>query len=110
MAAQGIAGARETQMQKALCAAALAVVVMAAPASAKTFRWANDADVDSLDPYVRQEVFLLSFDGNIYEPLVRRDRNLRLAPALATHWSQPPPHVWPFTLRPGVRFPDSTPF
>ena len=97
-------------MRKALSAAALAVIVMAAPAAAKTFRWANEADVDSLDPYVRQEVFLLSFDSNIYEPLVRRDRNLQLEPALATHWSQPAPDVWRFTLRQGVAFQDGTPF
>src|ERR1700719_3849048 len=96
--------------KKALCAAALAAMVMAAPAGAKTFRWANDADVDSLDPYVRQEVFLLSFDSNIYEPLVRRDRKLRHEPALATGWSQPALDVWRFTLRPGVVFQDGTPF
>jgi peptide/nickel transport system substrate-binding protein len=97
-------------MLKALCAAALAAMVMAAPAGAKTFRWANEGDVDSLDPFVRQEVFLLSFDSNIYEPLVRRDRNLRLEPALATHWSQPASDVWRFTLRQGVAFQDGTPF
>src|SRR5580704_4072775 len=96
--------------KRALCAAALAAMVVAAPAGAKTFRWTNDADVDSLDPYVRQEVFLLSFDSNIYEPLVRRDRNLRLEPALATHWSQPASNVWRFTLRHGVTFQDGTPF
>lgn len=97
-------------MRKALCAAALAAFMMAAQASAATFRWANEADVDSLDPYVRQEVFLLSFDSNIYEPLVRRDRNLRPEPALATHWSQPATDVWRFTLRQGVVFQDGTPF
>ena len=97
-------------MRKALCAAALAVMVMAAPAGAKTFRWASEADVDSLDPYARQEIFLLSFDSNIYEPLVRRDRNMRLEPALATAWSQPALDVWRFTLRRGVTFQDGTPF
>jgi peptide/nickel transport system substrate-binding protein len=97
-------------MGKALCAAALAAMVMAAPAGAKTFRWANEADVDSLDPYVRQETFLLSFDSNIYEPLVRRDRNMRLEPALATAWSQPALDVWRFTLRQGVAFQDGAPF
>ena len=97
-------------MRKALCATALAAMVMAAPAGAKTFRWANEADVDSLDPYIRQETFLLSFDSNIYEPLVRRDRNMRLEPALATAWSQPALDVWRFTLRRGVTFQDGTPF
>jgi peptide/nickel transport system substrate-binding protein len=97
-------------MRRALCAAALAAMVMATPAGAKTFRWANEADVDSLDPYVRQETFLLSFDSNIYEPLVRRDRNMRLEPALATEWSQPALDVWRFTLRRNVTFQDGTSF
>ena len=44
----------------------------AAVAQANTFRWANDGDVNSMDPYARQETFLLSFNANIYEPLVRR--------------------------------------
>ena len=48
------------------------------PASAKILRWSNDQDVFSLDPYARQETFLLSFDSNIYEPLIRRGKDLRL--------------------------------
>jgi peptide/nickel transport system substrate-binding protein len=94
-------------------AAALAAVLGAiafAPAGAATFRWTNDSDVASLDPYARHETFLLSFDSNIYEPLIRHDRNLRLEPALATEWSQTAPEVWRFKLRHGVRFQDGTPF
>jgi len=81
-----------------------------APADAAVFRWANDGDVNSLDPYARNETFLLAFDQNIYEPLVRRDRNLQLEPALATAWSQTAPDTWRFTLRDGVVFSDGTPF
>ena len=99
-------------MREMFCAAALAAVVvgLAAPAGGATLRWANDADVASLDPYARQEIFLLSFDSNIYEPLVRRDRNLRLEPALATEWSEIAPEVWRFKLRRDVSFHDGTPF
>jgi peptide/nickel transport system substrate-binding protein len=79
-------------------------------ASAAVFRWANDGDVNSLDPYARSETFLLSFNANIYEPLVRRDRDLKLEPALATEWSQTAPDVWRFKLRQGVKFSDGTPF
>ncbi|HVJ54554.1 MAG TPA: ABC transporter substrate-binding protein [Aliidongia sp.] len=79
-------------------------------ASAAVFRWANDGDVNSLDPYARNETFLLSFDANMYEPLVRRDRNLKLEPALATEWSQTAPDTWRFKLRQGVKFSDGTPF
>ena len=88
--------------------AAWAAVASAAPAA--TLKWASDTEVSSLDPYARQETFLLSFDSNIYEPLVRRDRNLRLEPALALAWTQAAPTVWRFTLRQGVKFQDGTPF
>jgi peptide/nickel transport system substrate-binding protein len=90
--------------------AAIAAAALATPAEAKTFRWANDSDVNSLDPYARQEIFSLSFVSNIYEPLIRRDGNLRLEPSLAIEWGQLSPHVWRFKLRPGVRFHDGTPF
>jgi len=49
-----------------------AAIGISGSAGAATFRWANDADSNSMDPYARQETFLLSFDSNIYEPLVRR--------------------------------------
>jgi peptide/nickel transport system substrate-binding protein len=90
----------------------LAAVLLAATtlaAQANTFRWANDGDVNSMDPYARNETFLLSFNANIYEPLVRRDRNLAVEPALAVRWEQPSPTVWRFHLREGVRFSDGTP-
>ncbi|MBI3708391.1 MAG: ABC transporter substrate-binding protein [Proteobacteria bacterium] len=91
--------------------AALAILAMlAGTADAKTFRWSNDGDVSSMDPYSRQETFLLSFMLNVYEPLVQHDRNLKREAALATEWSQPSPTVWRFKLRPGVKFHDGTPF
>jgi peptide/nickel transport system substrate-binding protein len=79
-------------------------------AEAANFRWANDGDVNSMDPYARQETFLLTFNGNIYEPLIGRDRNLKLEPALATKWERTQPTVWRFALRQGVKFHDGTPF
>jgi peptide/nickel transport system substrate-binding protein len=82
----------------------------AGSADAKTLRWANGRDVFSLDPYARQERFLLSFDSNIYEPLVRRGEGLSLEPALATRWSQVAPDRWRFELRRSVRFQDGAPF
>jgi peptide/nickel transport system substrate-binding protein len=91
-------------------AALLGWAAWADPASAKTFRWAAADDVASLDPYSRREIFQLSFLGNIYEPLVRRDSDLALEPALATDWEQAAPLVWRFHLRRDVRFQDGTPF
>ncbi len=103
------------KMRKTAALLLLAAVLLgwasgADPALAKTFRWAASSDADSLDPYSRRETFLLSFLGNIYEPLVRRGRDLALEPDLATDWAQAAPLVWRFHLRRGVKFQDGTPF
>src|SRR3546814_5392466 len=63
-----------------------------------------------MDPYARQETFLLSFMANVYEPLARRDRNLKLEPALATKWTQVNPTLWRFELRQNVKFQGGEPF
>ena len=93
-----------------VAAVAAGALLAAQPGSAKTFKWANDGDVSSMDPYARNETFLLSFMANIYEPLARRNRQLKLEPALATKWEQPSPTLWKVTLRQGVKFSDGTPF
>ncbi|HKU98047.1 MAG TPA: ABC transporter substrate-binding protein, partial [Vineibacter sp.] len=82
----------------------------AAAVDAKTFKWANAGDVSSMDPYYRNETFLLAFLENIYEPLVRRDQKLGLEPGLAVKWGQTAPTTWFFDLRSGVKFHDGTPF
>jgi peptide/nickel transport system substrate-binding protein len=97
---------RQSLAMSALACAAL----LAGGAEAKTFKWANSGDVSSMDPYARQETFLLTFTANIYEPLVRRDKELKLEPALAVKWGQIDPTHWYFDLRQGVKFQDGTPF
>ena len=87
-----------------------ALGVLTAVADAKTFRWANDGDANSMDPYARQETFLLLFDQSMYEPLIRRNREMKLEPGLATEWSRTAPDTWRFKLRQGVKFHDGTPF
>src|SRR6266508_2127554 len=78
----------------ALAAIGCAGLAMGLMAEAKTFKWANSGDVSSMDPYARQETFLLTFTQNIYDPLIRRDKNLKLEPALATKWGQSDPTTW----------------
>src|SRR3974390_235440 len=87
----------------------LATTLAAQPASAANFRWANDGDVGAMDPATRQETVQLSFLANIYEPLVRQGKDLKLEPALATSWEKPSPTVWRFHLRPNVKWQDGTP-
>ncbi len=79
-------------------------------AGAQTIRVANQGDALSMDPHSLNESLQLSVTGNIYEPLVGRNKDLSLAPALATRWAQLSPTVWRFELRRGVLFHDGTPF
>lgn len=98
-------------MQKlALAPILMGLVAIHSIASAQTIRVANQGDATSLDPHSLNESLQLSLLGNVYEPLITRNRDLSLAPALATAWRQTAPTVWRFELRQGVRFHDGTPF
>ena len=97
------------QMKTRLIAAA--VLAAAALASqAQTVRIANQGDSLSMDPHSLNESLQLSVTGNVYEGLVGRNRDLSLAPALATSWKQVSPMVWRFDLRKNVQFHDGKPF
>jgi peptide/nickel transport system ATP-binding protein len=85
-------------------------VALGGTAEAKTFRWANDGDPTTMDPHARSDLFVTSFDMNMYEALLRRDRDLKLEPSLATEWSNIDPTTWRFKLRQGVKFHDGTLF
>src|SRR4051812_5548266 len=89
-----------------------AAVLLAAgfAAQAQTVRVANQGDSLSMDPHSLNESLQLSVTGNVFEPLVGRNKDLSLAPALATSWKQTSPTVWRFELRKGVQFHDGTPF
>jgi len=91
-----------------LLAASLAL--LAPLAQSVTLRVADQGDVQSMDPHSLNESLQLSFTGNVYEPLVERGKDMGLAPALATKWTQTSPTVWRFDLRQGVKFHDGTPF
>jgi peptide/nickel transport system substrate-binding protein len=87
----------------------VAVLLSAAsldPASAQTLRWASQGDPLTLDPHSQNEGLTNNINGQIYERLVKRDRQLNIVPHLATQWRQVSPLLWRFTLRPGVRFHD----
>jgi peptide/nickel transport system substrate-binding protein len=92
----------------ALVGTALAATTFVA--SAATLRIGNQGDAQSLDPHSLNESLQLTVVGNVYEPLVTRDRSYKLAPSLATDWKQTSPTVWRFNLRKGVQFHDGTPF
>ena len=67
-----------------LYAAAFAVCATAAQGVfAQTVRIANQGDALSMDPHSLNESLQLSVTNNVYEPLVGRNKDLSLAPALA---------------------------
>ena len=87
----------------------IAIAATCGLAQAVTLRVANQGDATSMDPHSLNETLQLSITGNVYEPLVGRDKKLGLAPALATKWAQTSPNIWRFELRRGVKFHDGTP-
>lgn len=94
----------------ALAMAGTALAATSLVASAVTLRVGNQGDALSMDPHSLNESLQISVNENVYEPLVTRGRDYKLAPALATSWKQTSPTVWRFELRKGVQFHDGTPF
>ena len=91
-------------------AALLTLTATSLLANAQTIRIANQGDALSLDPHSLNESLQLSTDANVYDTLVGRNKDLTVAPLLATSWKQTSPTVWRFELRKGVKFHDGTPF
>ncbi|MDB5751001.1 MAG: hypothetical protein JWP65_1422 [Ramlibacter sp.] len=77
---------------------------------AQVLRWTSQGDVQTMDPHSHNEVLTNSVNGQVYETLVRRDRQLALAPGLAVAWTHLAPTLWRLALRPGVKFHDGSPF
>jgi peptide/nickel transport system substrate-binding protein len=107
----------QPQRAAAVLAAALAaftvfvaLFALAPAAHAQTLRWASQGDPQTMDPYSQNEAFTNAMNGQIYEYLVARDRNLGIVPQLATEWTHESPTKWTFKLRRGVKFHDGRPF
>ncbi|MEJ6021060.1 ABC transporter substrate-binding protein [Ramlibacter sp. PS4R-6] len=99
-----------TKTKNWLYAIAAAAALATGAAQAVTIKIGNQGDALSMDPHSLNESLQLTVTENLYEPLVTRDRNYKLAPGLATSWKQTSPTVWHFDLRKGVQFHDGTPF
>jgi peptide/nickel transport system substrate-binding protein len=95
-----------------LLAAALAASLFgAASGEARVLRWARSMDVASLDPHAANTGPHILIAHQIYEPLILRQVDGWMVPALATSWTLTrDPSVWEFKLRPNVRFHDGAAF
>jgi len=88
-------------------AALLATTALSAAAVfAETIRWARAAEALTLDPHSQNEGPTTTLMHQIYEPLIIRNMEGAMEPALALSWepSSDNPNVWVFQLREGVTF------
>src|SRR5215510_501172 len=99
-------------LRQILLATATASIVAfsAMPASSQTIRYANQGELKSLDPYTLKETTTIAHHAHVYEGLVTRDKELKIAPGLAESWETPEPTRWRFHLRKGVKFHNGDPF
>ena len=108
-----------TRLQRWLIAALTAALLLGSavaqdpePVRGGTVTVAISADPPGWDPTLStsQEIARVTY-GNVYEGLVRFDRNGAIVPALATAWQVSSDGLaWTFTLREGVRFHDGSAF
>jgi peptide/nickel transport system substrate-binding protein len=86
----------------------LAIAIAAASASqsvnAKTFRFSAANDYQTADPHSQNTGINNALNGQVYEGLVCRGKNLEIIPQLATSWKQTGQNTWVFNLRKGVKF------
>ena len=90
-------------------AAAAVLTAFAAPAAARTLRWASQGDILTFDPMAQNESLNNTFADYVYDGLVRYNKQFVPEPALAASWTRPEPTRWRFVLRKGVRFHDGSP-
>ncbi len=87
-----------------------AITILVGPARAQTLRWASQGDPQTMDPHSQNESLTNAMNGQVYEFLIGRDKQLNLVPQLATEWKQTGPLQWRVKLRPNVKFHDGSPF
>ena len=90
-------------MTRLLTAAAM-LLATASWGHAETFKWASQTDPQTMDPHAVNSAPVLGFLNNVYEGLVRRDKNMVIEPALAESWEALGSEGWRFRLRQGVTF------
>jgi peptide/nickel transport system substrate-binding protein len=111
--ASAISGERSLMsVRYTLLAATIASIaaLSMSPASSQTLRYANQGELKSLDPYTLKETTTIAHHAHVYEGLVTRDKELKIAPALAESWETLDPTHWRFHLRHNVKFHNGDPF
>jgi len=101
-------------MLRTLRLAAIALVASLAPlgsmAKDREVSIGLGATITSIDPHYHNLSPNNSLLLHIFEPLIQRDENQKLAPGLATSWKAIDDLTWEFKLRKNVKFHDGSPF
>lgn len=94
----------------ALCSAAAMAVMLGAPAAhAKTFKWSSASDIPTFDIHSQNNALGNGVHAAVYDSLVYyNSRTFKVEPLLATSWREVSPTQVRFTLRSGVKFSDGT--
>lgn len=86
-------------------------LALALPATAEEFKFAVTTDPQTMDPHAVNSAAVLGFLNNVYEGLVRRDKDMSIEPSLAVSWEPiGEGEGWRFHLREGVTFQDGSAF
>ncbi len=88
----------------------LCCLMLAAPLSAKTLRFAPAADPVSLDPHVQLSGDMLIYSHIVFDPLIRWTKDMDFEPRLAERWERIDENTMRFHLRKGVKFHSGNPF
>lgn len=94
----------------ATTALAVSLLALAGPALAESLTWSTASDIITLDPHAASVGINNAALAQFYEPLITRDNELKLTPALALSWASLDANTWEFKLREGVKFHDGADF
>ncbi|MEP1933178.1 MAG: ABC transporter substrate-binding protein [Roseibium sp.] len=85
---------------------ATALLSSVSAVSAAELRWSSPTDPQTMDPHAVNSAPVLGFLNNVYEGLVRRDKNMQIEGSLAESWEAIGSEGWRFKLREGIKFHD----
>ncbi len=78
--------------------------------SSKTLTIGTATDIESFDPHNNNNTASEAVLVNMYDYLLKNDKDQKRVPVLATSWEQTDDNIWRFKLRQGVKFHNGDPF
>lgn len=99
-----------SKMRKGTALTAIALIMASSGSLAETFNWAGSTDPQTMDPHAVNAAPVLGFLNNVYEGLVRRNKEMKIEGSLAKSWEPLEDKGWRFHLREGVTYHDGSAF